>query len=577
MLKVGQSLVRGPFANALGARMSVGAIVGGVIFAAVFLLWVWRIQRGIDLSDEALYLALPVRFALGDRPFLDDRSSYQGMGILTVPLAFVYRLFFRHNDGVVLFFRSCFLIYLGGIGLLVARSVRGWISPMSALACGALAFFYVPYWIAQFSYNTLGGGLTVLAALAALAATRSEAPTYAGRYAMLSGWAAAGAGLCYPTIGLLYPLPLLGLLLFGRPHLSFVQAVVRFVGGSALLGLYVGAFLLRSGFGALKLTYEYIVAWGTLTNATVDTVLAGVEGLKSDWFVSLAIAGGLTAIAARFRPAVFILAGAVPLLAMPIQRSDPSFLLRFFSCAALFAPFFAVLVKDQRFAFRIMMILWGPGLASGFVFAYSSGNGAVAAGLGGFQGLLATALLACRACEESLGTLRRLAHPSVVAPAAFLWILSGSVLSPESVYRDVPPKTAKARVRSGPFRGIYTTVERRNLVEMMHSDIVTESKNSRFVLFLPDMHAGYLSASARPAIPELWLTHSLGRSKINARLFEERLSQVDVVMVRTCGGTANWTRCSPQLPLPKDPLQALVKERFAEEFRRLDYAILRPR
>ncbi len=556
-------------------RRHTGVVVALVAFAASLALWGWRIQRGIDLTDESLYVALPIRFALGDRPFLDDRNSYQGAGILTTPLVFVYRLVVGDSAGVVLFLRASFLLSLAAIGVAVARASRGWIAPGSAIGCGALVCFYVPYYIPQFSYNTVGGGLTMLAAFEALRVARSTTVTEAARHATFCGLAAAGSGLAYPPLVVLFPIHLATLLLLGRARIGALGVAVRYVAGAAILGVYVSLFLLRSGLGSLKLTLQFIQAWGpTLTN-TAKAVLANIDGLKSDWFTSMTLALALTIIAMRIRPAVFLLALAVPFLAAT-NVADVTHSIRFWTCCALVAPLFGLLVKDRRGAFLVLAFVWAPGMIAGFITGYSSGNGATACGLGGFTSMIAGCVLACRACEESLGSLRPVsAGASVIAPLALLYVLSGRVLAPGSMYRDHPTSELIARVRVGPFRGLLTTAARRDFVELVHHDVVAQTASGGFVLCIPDMNYAYLSATARPAIPEIWLTNTPGRSAIDIDILRDRLPDITTVFVRSCAGTGDWSLCRPKIL--EDGFHDAVNASFVEEFRRSDYAVLKRR
>ena len=108
---------RAPNAPSVAAGLCVVVFVVG--------LWLWRIEHGVDLSDESLYLAFPMRFALGDRPFLDDRGLGQGAGLLVTPIVFLYHLVVRSNAGLVLFMRGCYLGFLLVVGASMARAVRG--------------------------------------------------------------------------------------------------------------------------------------------------------------------------------------------------------------------------------------------------------------------------------------------------------------------------------------------------------------------------------------------------------------------------------------------------------------------
>jgi hypothetical protein len=561
-------------------RRTPSIVVGAMLFVSVVLFFVWRVQRGVDLSDEAFYVSIPMRFALGDRPFLDDRSTMQGSGILLTPLVFAYHLVVRSNAGLVLFMRCAYLAYLVGIGLAIARAVRGWISRGGALACGAITCFFAPYCISQFSYNTMGGGLALLAAVCSLRVCRAATAKEGARYAALAGFAAAGSALSYPTLALVFPVHLTTLLVFGRAHLGARRVALWFVIGAAILGAYVGAFLVRSGFGSLQLTNQFIHAWGpTLTN-TVANVIDTVNLFKTNWFSSLAIAALITAVATRIKPFVLVLAIAVPFLAMPTTHGDYRVSVRFFSCCALFAPFFGALVHDKKNAFRLLAIVWGPMVLTAFLVGYSSGNVGTATGVGGFGAMIAGCVLACRACEEAAGSFRFLAAPfGLVAPVALLYVLTSRALAPESVYNDDPIDAMTVRIRTGPFRGLWTTEAHRTLVEQMHSDIVqvTEANPKTFVLFYPEMHAAYLSANARPAVPEPWMSGVPGRSEIDAHVFRERLYEVGVVAIRDCVGMRDWFNCKPVYHLPNDALGAAVEEAFKEDFVHGDYAVLKRR
>jgi hypothetical protein len=261
--------------------------------------------------------------------------------------------------------------------------------------------------------------------------------------------------------------------------------------------------------------------------------------------------------------------------------ADVADAMRFFTCCAVFAPFFAVLVRDRRAAFRVLAIVWVPAMLTGLVTACSSSNKWNAAGIGGFAGMLACVILAARACEEAVGALRIFASPAgLVPPIALVFALAGRVLAPTSVYREVQPAQMTSRVRSGPFMGIRTSEKRRDLVEQMHADIIAHTHGTRFVLFLPDMPSGYLSANARPAVPELWSMAKPGQSAIDAQVFRERLHEIGLVVVRSCEPGKNWQKweaCTTTLDIPADPLQAAVLETFTEVLRRPDYTLLGPR
>ena len=58
-----------------------------VAVALVALAFTWRrLFLGIDLNDEGFYVAVPYRFALGARPFVDEMNILQTAAVLRLPV-----------------------------------------------------------------------------------------------------------------------------------------------------------------------------------------------------------------------------------------------------------------------------------------------------------------------------------------------------------------------------------------------------------------------------------------------------------------------------------------------------------
>ncbi len=557
---------------------------GVLIASGLALFAIWRVRFGLDLTDESLYVAMPLRFALGDKPFLDERSSIQGGSLLETPLVFVYHLITRDNRGLMLFCRFAYLAYLGAIGWTITRAVRGWISNGAALACASLVFFFGPYGIYNFSYNTLGAGLSMLAAFTSLRLARGGAHMElshktAGRLVMFAGAAACGSALSYPTLAVVVPIHFLGILVFGHRHLGVVRTALRFVAGGALLGVYVGIFVLRSGPSSLRLTLDFIRAWGSNMTGTLDGALAVMGTFKPDLWIALVILSAAVLVARRLRLFAIVIAALLPTLLAPPVNQDIRATMRFFVCLAVAAPLMALAVKDRKETLRLMLTVWVPMTCVGLVTGVSSGNGGVAAGLGGFTGMIVLAILAARASEESLSRLP-FAAPFVglVAPIVLIHALVKLVTMPGTVYCDEPIEQLTARVRTGPFAGIRTTPEKRDYIERMTADITKHVGAGKYVLAFPDLPGGYLIANRRAAIPEIWPGAIPKRQEIDAAIFRERASEVSLVIARSCAGPDHYRFCVPFRPSEAHlPLQMAVQETHKQIFVGTDYALLVPR
>ena len=83
------------------------------------LLFFFRIQRGIDFTDESWYVAEPYAVANGSVPYVTNITQASGF---TIPLAFVYKLFLAINqstEGIFYFARIFYFTWF--IGMLIVN------------------------------------------------------------------------------------------------------------------------------------------------------------------------------------------------------------------------------------------------------------------------------------------------------------------------------------------------------------------------------------------------------------------------------------------------------------------------
>jgi hypothetical protein len=69
-----------------------------------------RLFIGVDHTDESLYIAMPYRLWLGDRPLIDEYSVVQFSAILLEPFVGAYVKLTGGTDGIILYFRHLYLV-----------------------------------------------------------------------------------------------------------------------------------------------------------------------------------------------------------------------------------------------------------------------------------------------------------------------------------------------------------------------------------------------------------------------------------------------------------------------------------
>lgn len=130
--------------------------MSAVALLLIFASFVWRLHYGVNLSDEALHVGIPLRFALGATPFIDEVSSVQTYALVTWPLASIYLKVRGATDAIVLAFRiafACLWLLLAGCYWLFGRRYAD-IRVGMMLAAGPLVC--VPANIPSLSYLTIG-------------------------------------------------------------------------------------------------------------------------------------------------------------------------------------------------------------------------------------------------------------------------------------------------------------------------------------------------------------------------------------------------------------------------------------
>lgn len=162
--------------------------------------------------------------------------------------------------------------------------------------------------------------------------------------------------------------------------------------------------------------------------------------------------------------------------------------------------------------------------------AWTSSNGFLAAASGLFAAAIVSTIVVAMWVDE----LARRFHTAGVrvvfgfAPVVVLLIMTKLALAPESTYRDAPLPELTARVRGGPFAGIYTTPERERTLAQTSEDILARVTTSR-ALFYYDFPAGYLIAARRPLAASPWIFFREPATTMDAESFSRLATPGDVV------------------------------------------------
>lgn len=482
--------------------------VGVIFFLLAVMLTYCRLYLGVDFTDESFYVALPYRFVLGDRPFIDDHSIAQSAGLLLIPFIRFYHFLFPSNAALILFVRHLYFLFYLGITLLAARVLKEKCSEGISLFCASFLLLFIPYGIPSLSYNTLGAGLFFTGALWACARIGRSGPWMFG-----TGVLQALAIVAYPP---LIPASVVFTvcLFVAMPNLRKRAALIYPSG-------FVFTFLVLFFSVEAQVKDYFEVLHSVLKSAPSTGHSFGEDKIQ---FLIECFLGSLPPVL----PLLGV--GALSLLARYFKKTQKIFgkelpvflfiLILFSSTRAsqggggqshyitysvllgfLFLPF----LKKDAFFKKLFICLFLPCLIAGLCMSFASNNAISASSTALILPFVLLQAFLFLSFESESEILPKRAAVFFLLPL-FLNFVILARFQRGTIFQDDPPATLAHRVKHGPFKGLKTTPEKARYLEEMQTALKKSQGVSGKIRFMPHFPAGYLMTSLRPGVKNIFGT-----------------------------------------------------------------------
>ena len=493
-----------------------------------------RMRYGIDFSDEAFYLALPVRFALGDRPFVDELNIAQTAGLLIYPFVRLYMVF-AGTTGIFFFIRILYVVFFGLVGWSAYGLARTRLSRPASLLVGTACIGFIPYGLPGLSYNTLSTGLFAVGLfVVARWLLVEERKRRLLRSPMLwAGFAHAAACFAYASLVLGVIATAVAILILARGQR--IRGTLLYAAGGAAFCVLVAPIFLAAGPAHLREMIAYSGGSGATAGFTVAVMSAKLTAFLAQYpqlpFAAFAAAVSMT-VARRYPLITAVALCFLPMLGRGSLLVGVHASLGYISCIALLGPILSLGLRDRRLARVLFVAVAVPSGVAGAVAGLSSGNGVVAVGLGLYPAAILTALILAVFIDDTLksGGWPTLRPYFALSPAVFLWLLASYITADDAIYRDGPRPALTAKVTEGPYKGLYTTNSKREFLRTMTGDVQRYSHGDR-VLFVYDLPIGYLIANRRPLVASTWIFSLPSRIEPDARYFRSHVKSGDLVII----------------------------------------------
>jgi hypothetical protein len=492
-------------ADRLPAR--VEAVVAVAAALGLLLATAYRLHLGTNFTDEAFYLAVPYRFLLGDRMFVDEMNMLQFSSVFTFPLVAGWVRMFG-TTGIFLFMRWMWLLFSCGVGAAAFILLRRYVRWPLALLASMVAVVVMPWGIPALSYNTLGTGFILAGcAVGALAVRRERS-----RLLVVSGIVHGLAVIVYPTLIVVVPI-YLAIIAWSRKNDRLPWLGMYLLGGLGV-GIPAAAALWWIGPANILATYRYSAGLGTQGGGVAKLAAVAIGFLRALAGERRLLVGMVVLVALRFvRPAwarwgSMVVAASLPLLLLSVagfyNENRSMGLVTFWALAGIVA--YAVLERDgcDQLVFGHLM---APSLVAGVVFAYSSNNGYVNAGIGLLAAALAASYFVARLVRrsgEAVGLRPEWVAVVALVPAAIFCALVVQ-FQYSNFYNDVPLAAQTERITAGPYAGLATGKANAGVIRGLQRDLPSATRSGDKILFFDGFPAGYLMTGLRPATNTVWL------------------------------------------------------------------------
>jgi hypothetical protein len=501
----------------------------------------WRLWQGVDLVDESYYVAVPYRFSLGARPFLDETGVLQVPTLLTYPLIkpFVAAQGGQAN-GIMMYTRHLYLVFVLCIAASVFFALRRLVRWQFALLLATLYVTFVLFELTQLSYNTMGAGfltLGVAVGIQAFVGAKGDLlPDIDERRRLirvgLAGLAHGLAGFAFPTLWVMVPV-------FAASLWMIVRTTRRGDGrlkassrrqAALILGAYCGAAAL-----VLAVEASLVLSYG-LSNVR-RCLSASVDGAQKlgqvgGWPKLVKVLQGFWRVLWS-RP--YFLVGALVLyliyrrwprlgrsllIVLPVAlflggERDLLKAAGFVIIMAFITPWLFLFLPSGRRRIATVLLLWTtiPAIVAGVVTGWTSAEGYPHAAVGMMPALMVAGVFFCWAFQaawsdtsaSTFASHSRGLSVGVTCLAITALIAITIVYQFQYIARFVPYSQLTAWIDSGPYEGVHTTSQRKAYLEQLAADLASQTTPRDRLLVYQQLPGAYLLWPYRVASNSVWL------------------------------------------------------------------------
>ncbi len=467
-----------------------------------------RNSFGIELTDEAFYLAEVLSVEKGNVIYAFDNSNVSGMTLIPLLLLRLFRWFSPDLEGVFLFMRTGFLVFRLGILSASFFLLRKKFPPNVLFFSLSLM---IPFWgerIPNFSYNTVSLYLLFLTASIRI----SENSELKGLKRLIKPFL---CGIIIAFAELAHPAQILNVLWFGLTYLLFEKPVswkklfAYICGGTSIVVLLLLYIISQSGLSSLITGIHSLNAVGSTRIPFWQNLSSFLSTYRSVGFL-LTVSWVLFAVYYIFKRKklafsqncmnLSIAVGMLLCCTFILLRIETFSWMMILGGALGTAAFFCILSTSiNKSSSRTWLCLLAYPFFMFLINGFLTSGGAAPRGIHFSICLFGIAL-----CLLSTGHSFENWNRRICCLALTVVALIGVGADFLYVYREKPISEMNTLVTIGIYKGIFTTEDQAEQITKLENYLEDNTNPSQKLLFLDQASFGYLMTDCQVCAPSTW-------------------------------------------------------------------------
>jgi len=515
------------------------------VFLFSFGLLFYRTFFGVDFFDEPFYAALALRLFTGQKLFVDELNLVQTFSLLTYPFFKIFFIMAHTLDGVILFLRQSLVFLYLSVALLMAlilkRTTDG---PRALIAASSISLFFTGNMV-TLGYNSLG---TLFLTIGLISLFEGVSKNRKGAI-LFSGLFLGMASLAYITFLAVAGFLFFYLLVFCRKS-SFP---FLFATGVLVLFIYpISAALTHwSDFqAAVSFRKEYLY-----DTPSIMRLLTVLRHFISKWILLTLITYGFLFFKTyrRFPGFAYFLIAISPVLAVVLGfLSWGNWAMVPFFFSALATLTFPLVSQNSNIKLLTQWV-YVPSFVAGLISTFTSVSGHLNSQVGLVPAFMVSLILVGQAMQLLKPRFKHFSLVPLALPSFLIFLF------PLNIWSDASFKELTQKVETGPYKGIYTTPQKKEVVETLYSELKPLLPEQGPLLVYPNFSWVYLISPIPPAKGVTWYQNSGKTNEILASLYAKQINPNSRV-VRMKIGHGSPIEKPNRIFDPKDPLNHLIEK-----------------